>query len=165
MPPLTLLAAQKVAGVLTARGALGQQIAQLAAEANIVIPTIEAGQVLLSSAPPDLADKNMQFAYPRICIYSGSVKNTQTEKFRSFSGTVAVSSDIWASGDFVTQTDEWIHYYLEAVTTMLRTNTGNWGDGIFFSGRYEVKLQPAKVGGLGFVEAATVTCTLDVSIS
>ncbi len=165
MPPLTLLAARKVAGLLTAGNAIRQQILQLAAEANILIPTIEVGQVLLSSAPPGLADKNMEFAYPRICIYSGSVKNTQAEKFRSFSGTVTVSSDIWASGDFVTQTDEWIHYYLEAVTTILRTNTGNWGDGIFFSGQYEVKLQPAKAGGLGFVEAATVTCVLDVSIT
>ncbi|MBV8812518.1 MAG: hypothetical protein JO033_27925, partial [Acidobacteriaceae bacterium] len=92
-------------------------------------------------------------------------KNTQVEKFRSFSGTIEVFSDIWASGDFATQTDEWIHYYIEAVTTILRANTGNWGDGIFFSGRYQVKLQPPKVGGLGFVEVATVTCILDASIS
>ena len=165
MAPLTLLAAQKLAGLLTGGGMLERQIATLAAETNVLIPTIGGGQVFLSSALPDLADKNMQFAYPRVCVYSGSVKNTQAEKFRSFSGTVAVSSDIWASGDLVTQVDEWIHYYLEAVTTILRSNTGDWGDGVFFSGKYEVKLQPPKAGGLGFVEVATVTCTLDVSIS
>ncbi len=165
MPPLTLLAAQKVAGLLSTGNALQQQIATLAAESNTLIPTIGSGQILLSSAPPDIADKDIQFTYPRVCIYSGLVKNTQAEKFRSFSGTVAVSSDIWASGSFITQIDEWIHYYVEGVTTILRTNLGNWGDGFFFSGRYEVKLQPPKAGGLGFVEAATVTCSLDVSIN
>jgi len=165
MAPLTLLAAQKVASLLTTENALQQQIATLAAGSNMLIPTIGVGQILLSSAPPDIADKDLQFTYPRVCIYCGVVKNTQAEKFRSFSGTVAVSSDIWASGDFITQIDEWIHYYVEALTTILRTNLGNWGDGFFFSGRYEVKLQPPKAGGLGFVEMATVTCNLDVGIN
>jgi hypothetical protein len=163
MIPLTLLAAQKFSGILTGGSALAAAIATLASDSS-EIPSISNEQVLLSSATPDIADRNIQFTYPRICIHSGTVKNTQVEKFRSFSGAVDVEADIWASADMATQTDLWIHYYVEAVTSVLRQNIGDWGDGIFFGGKYDVKLQSPKTGGYGFVQGAAVACTLDASL-
>lgn len=164
MVPLTLLAAQKVVNVLTTANALAIEFASVAPSALMPIPAIDNSQIVLSSVAPDLADKDIQFTYPRICVYSGVVKNAQTEKFRSFSGTVGVQADIWASADMVTQTDLWVHYYLEAATGVLRKNIGDWGDGIFFGGKYDVKLQAAKPGGFGFVQAAVLTCSLNVSL-
>ena len=72
-------------------------------------------------------------------------------------------AEIWASGNLVTETDQWIHFYVEAMTNILRQNIGDWGDGIFFSGIYDVQFQTPKAGGFGYVEAAIVTCSLNVS--
>jgi len=163
MLPLTLLAAQKVSTLLIGTNELQQQLSAIAAATNTDLPIISAAQVVLTSASPDISDKDMQLTYPRICLYSGGVKNTQIEKFRSLSGAVSVIAEVWASGDLVDQVDQWIHFYVEAMTTILRQNIGDWGDGFFFSGIYDVQFQPPKAGGLGYVESAKVTCSLNVS--
>lgn len=163
MLPLTLLAAQKLLNLLTGTNALQQQLAAIASAANSNVPSIAAGQVVLSSVSPDIADKSLQLSYPRICLYSSGLKNTQIEKFRSLSGTLAVIAEIWASGNLVDDTDQWIHFYVEAMTEILRQNIGDWGDGVFFPGVYDVQFQTAKPGGFGYVQSAKVTCSLTVS--
>ena len=40
---------------------------------------------------------------------------------------------------------------------------GRLGDGMFFSGVYDVQFQSPKAGGLGFVQSAKITCSLNVS--
>ena len=163
MLPLTIQAAQKLSDLLTLEDTLQQQIAAIAVSCNVNVPVITAGQVVLSSATPDIGDSNIQLQYPRVCIYSGGVKNAQIEKFRSLSGTLAITAEIWASGNLVMNTDQWIHFYVEAATNILRQNIGDWGDGIFFSGLYDVQFQAPRAGGLGFVQSARVTCNLNVS--
>jgi hypothetical protein len=163
MLPLTILAAQKILNLLTSGNALQQEIGNIASSNNAIIPLITPAQVVLNSAAPDMADKDLELTYPRICLYSAGVKNTQLEKFRSLSGTVSVVAEVWASGNLISETDQWIHYYAEAMTNILRQNIGDWGDGIFFSGMYDVQLQAPKVGGIGYVESAKVTCVLNVS--
>jgi len=165
MLPLTLIASQKVASLLTEGNALQTQIDAIAAQANKSIPTIDSAQVVISSVAPDVADKDIQLLYPRVCLYSNIVKNAQREKFRSFSGAVGVVAEAWASANLVTQADDWIHYYVEAITSILRANVGDWSDGMFFSGRYDVKFQQPRTGGLGFVESAAITCSVEVSLS
>jgi hypothetical protein len=163
MTPITLLAVQKVATLLNTNNALAQQIASLAAASNVIIPPIQSSEIVLTSVDPNIGDDNYQLTYPRICLYAGNVKNLKLEKFCHFSGTVSVMADIWASGTLIQQVDQWIHYYVEAYTELLRQNTGDWGDGVFFSGIYEVQFQNPKAGGFGFVESAKVTCLFDVS--
>src|SRR5579863_1100837 len=115
MLPLTILAAQKVLDLLTSGNALGQEIDSIANSTNSLVPMITPAQVVLSSAAPDLGDEDLQLTYPRICLYSVAVKNTQIEKFRSLSGTVLVAAEVWASGNLISETDRWIHYYVEAM--------------------------------------------------
>jgi hypothetical protein len=163
MLPVTILASQKLANLLTGNDALEQQIAAIAAVANLQIPPITADQVVFSSASPEIGDKNIQLTYPRVCLYSSALKNTHIEKFKSLSGTVSVMTEIWASGNLVSDTDQWIHFYVEAVTEIYRQNVGNLNDGLYFSGAYEVQFQPPKAAGLGFAQSAKVACTLNVS--
>jgi hypothetical protein len=165
MLPLTMLTAQKFSDLLTNENTLEQQITAMADSANVVVPGITAVQVVLSSSSPGIGDKNIQLTYPRVCLYSSGLKNTHLEKFRSLSGTVSVIAEIWASGNLVSDTDTWIHFYVEALTDILRQNTGDWGDGVFFSGAYEVQFQPPNTGGVGFVQSAKVTCNLNVGRS
>lgn len=165
MLPISLLAAQKLANLLTNASLLTTQISQIATEANVNVPTIPSTQVFLSSATPDIADLRAQMSYPRVCIYSDTIKNTQVEKFRSLSGTIGVTAEIWASANLVQQTDQWIHYYVEALTLALRQNIGDWQDGLFYSGIYTVQFQQPKAGGLGYVQSAKITCSLGVSLN
>jgi hypothetical protein len=165
MVPLTLLAAQKVSGLLTNSNALQQTVANLASACGVTVPSISSAQVVMSSVSADLGDMNLQLAYPRICIYSSAVKNTQIEKFRSFSGSVTITAEVFASGNLISDIDQWIHFYVEGVTQILRQNIGDWGDGMFFPGTYDVQLQATKTGGLGFVESAKVSCIINVSLN
>jgi hypothetical protein len=163
MLPVTILASQKLANLLTSNDALAQQIATIAALANLEVPPITSDQVVFSSASPEIGDKNIQLTYPRVCLYSSAIKNTHLEKFKSLSGMVSVVTEIWASGNMVSDTDQWIHFYVEAVTELYRQNVGNLNDGFYFSGAYEVQFQPPKAGGIGFAQSAKVICNLNVS--
>jgi hypothetical protein len=163
MLPLTILTAQKVSDLLTNGNALEQQINTVAAASNVTVPAITSGAVVLSSMSAEMGDKDFQLTYPRICLYSTAIKNTQIEKFRSLSGTASVTAELWASANLLQDVGQWIHFYVEAMTNILRQSIGDWGDGIFFSGAYDVQFQSPKVGGFGYVESAKVTCSLNVS--
>ncbi len=163
MLPLTILATQKVSDLLTNESALQQEIAAIAGSCNTNVPAIESTQIILSSASQDINDRDMQLTYPRICIYSSGLKNTQAEKFRSLSGSLMVVADLWTSGDLISDVDRWIHFYVEAFTNVLRENISDWGDGIFFPGAYDVQIQSPKPGGLGFAQMARITFNLNVS--
>ena len=163
MAALTILAAQKAANLLTSGGALQQAIEDLASETNLAIPMIGAGQVTLSSASPEIGDKDLQLTYPRVCVYSAGLKNTRQEKFRSLSGVVSVAAEIWASDNLADQAGQWVHYYVEAVSGVMRANVGDWGDGLFFSGIYDVEFQAPKPGGFGYVKSAKLTFSLNFS--
>jgi hypothetical protein len=165
MLPLTLLAAQKLLNLLTNNDALTSAISLMAAQAGIVVPALPSSQVVLNSASNDIADKEILLSYPRVCLYSSQIKNAQREKFRSFSGSIAVVAEVWASGNLIGDADQWIHFYVEGLTSILRANIGDWGDGFSFSGIYDVQLQPPKAGGFGYTELAKLTCNLDVSLS
>lgn len=163
MLPLTLLASQKLLNLLTANDAIGQQILAIGQSCNLIVPPVSPVQVVLTSAGPKIGDLDAQLTYPRICIYSGALRNTHLEKFRSMSGTVALTAEVWASDDLVTNSDVWIHFYVEALTSILRTNVGDWGDGFCFSGAFDVQFQAPQTGGLGFVVSAKVSVALTVS--
>ena len=84
MLPLTLLAPQKLASLLNTNSALQMAVTAIAAETGQVLPPIANSQIVVTSISPDLADKNAQLTYPRICLYCTQVKNTYAQKFRSF---------------------------------------------------------------------------------
>ncbi|HEX4772712.1 MAG TPA: hypothetical protein VH351_17900 [Bryobacteraceae bacterium] len=163
MLPLTLLAAQKAANLLTANNALSQQIAAAAQAANVALSNVQSGQVVLTASSPDIGDRDVELTYPRVCLYSTGLKNNQGEKFRTLSGTVTVVAEVWASAALVGQTDQSIHFSVDAVTNILQQNLGDWGDGVFFPGIYDVQFQAPKAGGFGFVESAKITVGLLVS--
>lgn len=165
MIPLTLLGPQKLASLLTSDSALQMAVSAIAGQSGAIIPPISNSQIVITSISPDMADKNAQLTYPRVCIYSSQVKNLQVQKFCSFSGSLGITADIWFSASLLPATGTGLHYYIQALSSILQANEGDWGDGVYFSGLYDVALQPAKAGGFGFVELARVTCALDVNIS
>ena len=162
--PLSLSVLEKFAGLLQNQAALPARIQAAAQADGLAIPLITVPQVVISSVSPELADNNLELTYPRVCLYVSTVKNSLMERFRTFSGTVLAVAEIWASATLATQCDQWIHYYLDAVTSIAEENRGDWGDGVYFSGIYEAQMQAPKAGGLGFVQSVKVTCTINVSV-
>ncbi len=165
MLPLTLLAAQKLQALLTTNDALMTRISSLAAQTGAVVPALTSSQVVLNSAANEIANREILLTYPRLCLYASQIRNAQREKFRSFSGYVVLVAELWASGNMIGDADQWIHFYVEGLTAILRANIGDWGNGFFFSGIYDVQLQPPKVGGFGYLELAKLTCHLEVSLA
>jgi hypothetical protein len=163
MLPLTMLVAQKFANLLASNNALPQQITATAQSCNLTIPLITAGQIVLTAASPDIGDMDVQLTYPRVCLYSTGLKNNQTEKFRTLSGSASVVAEVWASAPLVADVDQWIHFYVDGVTSILRQNLGDWSDGVFFAGLYDIQFQAPKSGGFGFVESAKITVNFQVS--
>jgi hypothetical protein len=57
-----------------------------------------------------------------------------------------------------------LELYVEAITGVLDANRGDWGNGVFYGGGYEVTFGASKHGGKNFLQAARVTFDVDVSI-
>jgi len=163
MTPLTLLVPQTVASLLTAGNALGSEIAAVEENLGYALPAIPPSQIILSSADADMIDRRQQIGYPRIALHTDRVVNNLREKFRTLSGTVSVTIAVAASADLIEQVEQWIHFYIEAITNVLRRNIGDWGNGMFFPGAYDVQLQPPKPGGSGFIQSANIICSVSVS--
>lgn len=163
MLPITLLAAQKMADLLTAAAAIETEVNSLSADNGVTLPILPASQVYVSSSPVTMAELLEELAYPRVSVFSSKLVNSQVEKFRSLSGTVAITAEIVATADLVSDLDLWIHYYAEAVSNILRRNSGDWGDGVFFPGAYEIGVQPPRAGAGGYIQIAHVNCSAGVS--
>ena len=55
--------------------------------------------------------------------------------------------------------------YAEAVTQVLDRSRGDWSEGMFYTGGYEVAFGPVKRGGKNFVQVAKVAFEVEVSRS
>jgi hypothetical protein len=163
MLPLTLLASNKALELLTTNDALSQAVASNLTVSGVTVSPLTTDQIIKSYADPDIADLNLQLTYPRVCLYTSSVANTQREKFRAFSGTVTVVADVWSSDSLEQPAELALHFYLGAIADILQTNLGDWGDGFRYSGVYGVQVHTPKIGGLGFVQLGRASFDLDVT--
>jgi hypothetical protein len=163
MLPLTIQAAQKLSDLLTSPNGIETEVNLVASLAGRTVPPLPATQVFVTSTSTSMADVQQQLGYPRIAVFSNRVRNQQTEKFRSLSGVVTLIAEISTTADLVDQVESAIHFYVEAVSNLLRRNIGDWGDGMFFPGAYDVDVQPPSTGASGFLQLARITCELKVS--
>ena len=53
--------------------------------------------------------------------------------------------------------------YVDAITQVLDSNRGDWGDGVYYPGGYEVAFGGVKQGGLNFIQIAKVSLVLEIS--
>ena len=60
---------------------------------------------------------------------------------------------------------ETVEVYADSVIQVLTEGRGNWGDGMFFGGGYEVAFGAVKRGGRNLIQTAKVTFEIGVSRS
>jgi hypothetical protein len=158
------IAAGKVVAMLTDSVAgLGPVLAEIAVNAGVEIAGIAAESVIAQNAPVALMEKSSAVKYPVVLVYSDRVQNLLIEKFRNFSGKVRTVAEVRASQDRIEGLEESVRLYVDAVTQVLDANRGDWGQGMFFTGGYEVKFDPVQHGGRNLLQVAKVIFEADLS--
>lgn len=120
-------------------------------------------QVAAQQIAGDTAERELFELLPRFQVHCEWVKNTLRERFRVFSGPVRLVVEARISDDRVERLQEPLQQAVQAITNVLDRNRGDWGDGMFYGGAYEVKFEAARRGGRHFVQTARVSFELEVS--
>jgi len=158
------IAARKVVEFFTSVDAgLGPVLAQLSENAGVDLSVIPPENVIHQNAPFAIAEKSTAVKYPVLHVYSDRVQNLLTEKFRRFSGKIRTIAEVRVSQDRMEDLEEQVRLYVDAVTQVLDTNRGTWGEGMYFTGGYEVKFEPIQHGGRNFLQIARVIFEVDLS--
>jgi hypothetical protein len=137
--------------------------AHLADVGNTEIPAIEADHILSMHLNQEAAERVVGARYPQVNVFCEKVSNRLTEKFRRFSGTASVALEIRVSQDRAEGLEQRLQLYVDAITALLADSRGEWEEGVYYSGAYEVTFGGARQGGKHFVQSAKISVDLDVS--
>ena len=163
MARLASAVANRVREVMVGQQQLTGEIAQLALEAGINEPRLNPAQLVARNVSAELAEKSTGVAYPAFFVYCEKLSNTLREKFRTFSGTARMTVEARASQDRLEGLEDRLHVYVDAVTNLLDASRGDWGQGMFYTGGYEVSFGAVKHGGKNFLQTAKVVFEIEIS--
>ena len=151
------VATRKMVEFLTAPDTgLGPAVAEIAEESGVDLAPIPPAHVVNQNVSFELSERAQVVKYPVVYVYTDRVRNLLTEKFRTFSGKVRTVAEVRVSQDRIEGVEEQLRLYVEAVTQVLDANRGSWGEGAFFTGGYEVSIDPVRHGGRNFLQIAKV---------
>jgi hypothetical protein len=153
----------KVLEVLQAEESMTAAAGRIAMEEGLEQPVIAVEQIRALYAAPELLERSLATRYPCIHVYCERIANTLREKFRQFSGTATVTVEVRCSQDRLEGLEDQVRLFTDAVTEVLGSNRGDWGDGTFYPGGYAVTFGPVKQGGKGFLQIAKATFELEIS--
>lgn len=158
------VATRRMVEFLTAEDTgLGPAVATIAEESGVDLAVIGPVQVTSQNISFELSERAQVVKYPVVHVYSNRIRNLLTEKFRTFSGKVRTVAEVRVSQDRIEGLEDQLRLYVEAVTQVLDVNRGSWGDGAFFTGGYEVSIDPVRHGGRNFLQIAKVEFEVDLS--
>lgn len=138
-------------------------VATLAADSGTPLAPVPPEHIVNQNVPIALAERSKTVKYPVLYVYSDRVRNVLTEKFRTFSGKVRTVAEVRVSQDRLEGIENQLRLYVDAITQVLDSNRGTWGQGMYFTGGYEVNFDAVQRGGSNFVQAARVSFELDLS--
>lgn len=138
-------------------------VAMAAADSGIPLAPIPPAYVVTQNMAIEIFERSSVVKYPLVQVYSDRVRNLLTEKFRTFSGKVRTVAEIRVSQDRIGGLEDQLRLYVDAVTQILDSNRGSWGQGAFYTGGYEATFDPVKQGGKNFLQVAKVVFEVDLS--
>ncbi len=158
------IAAQTVLGFLTATDmGMAAAIHEIATNTGVALAPVLLENIVYQNTPAALAEKHLQAKYPAVLVYVDRVQNLLIEKFRTFSGRVRTVTEVRVSQDRLEGLEEQLRLYVDAVTQILDANRGSWGQGLFYTGLYEVRFEAVQQGGRNFLQSAKVAFEVDLS--
>lgn len=152
MAGIGVAAAQKLMDFLQAPAGVAASVAELSAPERALTP-----EVVMLNGPIEMPK------YPIVTVYCEKITNVLREKFRTFSGTARLAMEVRVSQDRLDDIQRRLHLYVDAVTGVLERNRGDWGQGMFYAGGYEVGFGVVKHGGKNFVQSAKVSFDVEIS--
>ena len=124
---------------------------------------LSAAQIRAQNVAVDLAERAGSAQYPAVNIYCQRLVNDLKEKFRRFSGNAVMAVEVRHSQDRLEGLEAGLQLYVDSVAQVLDGSRGDWGDGMFYGGGYEVAFGAVKHGGRNFLQSATVTFAVEIS--
>jgi hypothetical protein len=165
MNTLGTFATATVVGLISGPSGMNANLASLGSPDNLAAPLIDTAQIYQQNVAPDLAEQSTTVKYPSVYVYCDKYANKLTEKFRSFSGTVQMAVEVRHSQDRLDGLQDALELYLDSVTQVLDAERGDWGNGLYYAGGYDVSLGAVKHGGRNFLQTAKISFQIDVSRS
>jgi hypothetical protein len=165
MNTLGTFATATVVGLISGPTGMNANLASLGSPDNLVAPLIDTAQIYQQNVAAELVEQSTTVKYPSVYVYCEKYANKLTEKFRSFSGTVQMAVEVRHSQDRLDGLQDALELYVDSVTQVLDAERGDWGNGLFYAGGYDVSLGAVKHGGRNFLQTAKILFQIDVSRS
>jgi len=144
-----------------------ERLAGPAEAGSTVGALIEAGYegatMRAQNAAAELVERAGAVRYPMVTVYCEKVINDLREKFRSFAGSAQIAIEVRHSQDRLEGLEDAIEAQTDALTKALSASRGDWGDGMYYAGGYEVSFGRVSRGGRNFTQVAKVTFEIGVS--
>ncbi len=158
------VATKKLVGMLNGESGLPATVAAVAAQESVALAPIGAAQVVAQNVAAEVIERSTTVKYPLVHLYCDRVTNQLKEKFRTFSGTARMTVEARVSQDRLEGLERQLQLYVDSITKVLDESRGDWGDGMFYTGGYEVSFGPLKHGGKNFLQTAKIVFEVDASI-
>ena len=107
---------------------------------------VDSSQVRAQNVAAEMAERALGVKYPAVNVYCEKIVNDLREKFRSVLGPVQMAIELRQSQDRLEGIQDRLELYVDATMQMLNGSRGDWGDGMFYGGGYEVAFGPVKAG-------------------
>jgi hypothetical protein len=164
VPQIGSIGTKKSIDVLIASGSgLPDTVDALSAQLEFTVPGVSAAQIISQNIAPELSERSTAGKYPLVYIYCSKIVNQLREKFRTFSGNAQMVAEVRVSQDRIDEMESNLQFYADAIMHVLDGNRGDWGDGVFYGGGYEVAFTAVKHGGRNFIQTAKVSFVLEIS--
>jgi len=148
---------------ITAPNGVNSSLADLALGSGLTLAPVDRSQVNARNVAADLAERTTGVKYPSVNVYCEKLVNNQSEKFRRFSGYAGMAVEVRHSQDHVAGLQDALELYADSVMQVLDAARGDWGNGLFYLGGYEMALSAVKQGGRSFIQSAKITFQIGVS--
>lgn len=155
--------AETLLNLLRSNSGIANALAQISLREDMQIPALGENQIFGQNVPSELAEKGQTFRYPALYVYCDKVQNPLREKFRLFSGKARLNIEVRMSKERLDGLEYLLHLYVDAITQVLLQSRGDWGQGICYSGEYEVQFSAAKQGGTNYIQSAKIILEVGVS--
>jgi hypothetical protein len=111
----------------------------------------------------EIVERSAQAQYPAVLAYCERLTNSRKEKFRNFSGQARMVVEIRCSQDRLQGIEQGLEQYTDAVCQILDAARGDWQDGAFYTGGYDVSYGPVRHGGRNFIQTAKISFEVEIS--
>jgi hypothetical protein len=117
----------------------------------------------VQNVSPEIIERSTQTHYPAVLAYCDKLSNSQKEKFRTFSGNARMIIEVRCSQDRLQGLERALEQYSDAVCAVLDSARGDWQDGAFYTGGYDISYGAVRHGGKNFLQTAKVSFEVEIS--